>query len=230
MPRRIASARTRDARVPAGDDHASARSLPRAENASRPHPNVPRRRVPRDQPLRPHGLRTRHPRSVRRTTSARLAATPLVRAPRHSHRRASAEVRGDWPADHELHEVGFAQFGGGSRRHVAAVAQHGNRVAEAIDLRHSVRDVDARHAARFELRDQLVQSFGFELAQAARRLVEDDDAGAAADGHGDLNDLLLRDRQLAEPARDIQVRADRREHLLRASGDGAPVHEAARDG
>ena len=68
-----------------------------------------------------------------------------------------------------------------------------------------MRDVDARHAARLEPVDQHVQPIRFGLTEAARRLVEHDDARAAADRDGDLHDLLLRDRQLAEPARDVEL-------------------------
>ena len=85
-----------------------------------------------------------------------------------------------------------------------------------------MRDVDARHAARFEPIDQLVQPIGFGLAQAARRLVEDDDPRAAADRRGDLHHLLLRDRQLAEPARDVELGADLGEHLAARAARIAP--------
>src|SRR5438045_4975468 len=62
------------------------------------------------------------------------------------------------------------------------------------------------------------------MAQAARRLVEHDDARAAADRGGDLYDLLLRDGQLAEPATDVQARVDLGEH-----GGGTTDHLFAHD-
>ena len=92
-----------------------------------------------------------------------------------------------------------------------------------------MRDVDARHAARLEPSDQLIQPIRLDLAQAARRLVEHDDARASADGDGDLHDLLLRDRQLAQPARDVDVRADLGEHRGGAPATCSAIHEPARD-
>ena len=138
-----------------------------------------------------------------------------------------AEVDSDRAADHQLHEVRLAQLRRGLRRDVSAVAQHRDRVAEAIHLRHAMRHVDARHVARFQIVDQRVETLGLHLAQAARRLVEDDDARSAADGNGDLHHLLLRDRQLAESSRHVEVGADRCQHLARTTHDGAPVDEAA---
>ena len=60
------------------------------------------------------------------------------------------------------------------------------------------------------------------LREAARRLVEDDHAGARADGRCDLQHLLLTRRQHADALADIDVRVDRRKHQF-----GAPVHLGA---
>ena len=71
-------------------------------------------------------------------------------------------------------------------------------------------------------RDELVEFFGLVLRQAARRLVEDDDPRAAADGRRDLDHLLLPDRQLADRAADVDLGAGRGQSFFRA-----PPHLAA---
>ena len=76
--------------------------------------------------------------------------------------------------------------------------------------------------------DQVVEPLRFVLRQAAGRLVEDDDPRAAADRRGDLHHLLLTDRQLAHQPPDVDLRAGRGQHLLRAPHHLAPRHERRR--
>ena len=83
--------------------------------------------------------------------------------------------------------------------------------------------VDRCDAVRAEPSDEIVQLLRLVLRQAARGLVEDDDAGAAAYGNGDLQHLLLAGRKIADPSAGVHDRTDHREHLFRApphSGDG----------
>ena len=84
-------------------------------------------------------------------------------------------------ADHHLDERGPIDLGGGPRRHVPSVAQHRDGVAELEDLFEPVADVDARDAALAQPADDRVEPLGFVLRQAARRLVEDDQARALSD-------------------------------------------------
>ena len=48
--------------------------------------------------------------------------------------------------------------------------------------------------------------------QAARRFVKDDHAGAPADGRGNLEHLLLGDRELADGPIDVERGVDDRQH------------------
>src|SRR5215208_535325 len=100
---------------------------------------------------------------------------------------------------------------------VLSVAQYRHEVAQAKYFWHSMRDVDAGHAALSEPTDQIIQSIGVRLAQAARRFVEHDDARAAAHRGGDLHDLLLRDAQISERTPHIHRRSDLGQHRPRAT-------------
>ena len=141
--------------------------------------------------------------------------------------RVARKILGDRPADHEVDEFRLAQLGCGPRGDVPAVSQHANRVAQPIDLGHVMRDVEARHAACFEPVDQDIEALGFHPAQAAGGLVEHDDAGAMAHGDGDLHQLLLCERQLADAPRDVEAGADLGEHRLGAAVALFAIDEAA---
>ena len=121
------------------------------------------------------------------------------------------EVLLEAAADHPLHEGCFVERRRRLGRHVFPVAQHGDAVAEAEDLRHAMGDVDHRHAAFAQPVDQGVQLLDFLLAERAGRLVEDDHPGPAADRGGDLHHLLLGDAQALDPSRRVDVRANRLE-------------------
>ena len=120
----------------------------------------------------------------------------------------SRQILGERTTDHELHQLTLGELGGRLRRDVLAIAQHADRVAQPVDLRHAMRDVDARHAARFEPVDQRIETICLVLTQAAGGLVEHDDARPAADGHRDLDDLLLCDREFTQAQRDVEIRTD----------------------
>src|SRR5690349_8750210 len=137
------------------------------------------------------------------------------------------QILAEGATDHQPNELRFGQVARGVGGDVAAVAQHADRVAEPIDLGHAMRDVNTRHAARAKLLDQGVQSLGLGLAQTARRLVEDDDRGAAADRDGDLHELLLSNCQFAHRGANIHVGANFIEHLPRPALHRAAIDDAA---
>ena len=98
-------------------------------------------------------------------------------------------------ADHHLDESVAIDFGSRTSCHVPPVAQHGDRVAEQEDLLEPVADVDARDAALAKSADDRVEAFGLVLRQAARGLVEHDQAGTLTDRRRDLQHLLLANGQ-----------------------------------
>ena len=77
-----------------------------------------------------------------------------------------------------------------------------------------MRHVDGRHTLRLQPLDQLKQVLGFQLRQAARRLVENQDPRAVRHRRGDLDELLLADGQFADQPGRIDLRLDRAEIFL----------------
>ena len=73
---------------------------------------------------------------------------------------------------HELVDRDLRQQLGGD---VPAVAQHRDATADAIHLVEAMRDVDHRHAARHQPRDQRKQLIDFARRQRRRRLVHHED-------------------------------------------------------
>ena len=104
-------------------------------------------------------------------------------------------------ANHHLDERRSIDLGDRARRDVASIAQDRDRVAQPEDLLEPVADVDARHATFAQPADERVQTLGFVLRQAARRLIEDDKARALPDRRRDLQHLLLTDGQRTPTAR-----------------------------
>jgi hypothetical protein len=108
-----------------------------------------------------------------------------------------------------------------------SVAKHRHRVAEPEDLLHAVADVNRGDTLRTKSRDELVQPLSLVLREAARGLVEHDDARASADRRCDLQHLLLPGRQLPDALAHVQLCANRREHGLRTRPHLGPGEKTA---
>ena len=141
-----------------------------------------------------------------------------------------AEVAGvvllDGAADHALDDVvdgGGGHVGGFD---VLAVAEDGDAVAKALDFLEAVRDVDQGDAAGLEAVDELEESLGLGQGERAGRFVHDDDAGAGADGAGDLDHLLLAGGELGHGSVDVDAGADFSEHGVSAAAHFGAVEEA----
>ncbi len=98
-----------------------------------PEPTSPAR--PTISPARDGERNVRH-RPLRRREV--LDAEPLL-AGREADLR---EELGDHPAGHQPHQFVVARGPGVEGRHIAAVAEHGDAVADPADLLHAVGDVD----------------------------------------------------------------------------------------
>ena len=230
---RSSGTRPRPARIAAAGDRERQRAgrrtvtRPVAPDRGRTAPAPPRigrrRRAPRGRGPRP----PQRERDVRRNPAGlERSSTRSTSAP-----RLAADVLREVLASGRpiiiCTSVVAIELAHGLRGDVAAVAQHGDRVAQPEDLVHAVADVDARHAALLQPRDQRIQRLGLVLRQAAGRLVEDDDPGAAADRGGDLQHLLLRRCSAPRPC---AARRSRR-RLPRASPrPGATSAARARNG
>ena len=95
--------------------------------------------------------------------------------------------------------IGFVQ-------HVAAVAHHGDALAEREDLLEAVRDEEHRVAARAQRLDDAEQPLDLGRRERRGRLVHHDHARVRRQRLGDLDQLLVGDR---EPAREpVRVEPD----------------------
>ena len=146
--------------------------------------------------------------------------------------RTSRRARGiefvERPADQQAHELAPAARWRGSRRR-PPVAQHRHAVGDARHFFQAVRDIDDADAALGAcVAHHLEQPLGLRRGQRRGRLVHHQNARGVGQRLDDRHHLPLADRQIARPAVDVDVDADRREpgaRLLahRALGRGAPA-------
>ena len=108
------------------------------------------------------------------------------------------EEGGDGAPDHEPHDGGLVELARGAGVDERAVLEDGDRVAEVEDLLEPVGDVEDRDAAVGQPPDDGVEEPDLVVGQRGGGLVHRDDARVVADGLGDLDDLLLGDRQGAD--------------------------------
>ena len=73
--------------------------------------------------------------------------------------------------------------------------KHGHPVGDRLNLRHSMRDVDEGDALGAETLDQVEKARGFGALERRRRLVHHQDARVDRKRLGDLDHLLLGDRE-----------------------------------
>ena len=87
------------------------------------------------------------------------------------------------------------------------VAEHGRAIADLVDLLEMVRDVEDRDAALLHPAHALEQPLDALRLERRGRLVEDQEARADRERAGDLDDLLLLDRELRRGLVDVEVEA-----------------------
>jgi hypothetical protein len=97
---------------------------------------------------------------------------------------------------------------------MAAIAQHGDAVADQKRLFERVRNEDDGDAAPLELAHQVEEIFLLLGRQAGGRLVEDDDLGVVQHGARDLDHLLLGGAELGHGGRRRHVEIERLQELL----------------
>ena len=112
------------------------------------------------------------------------------------------------------------------RDDLAAVAEDGAGVAQLVQLFEAVRDVDQRAALGTQALDEAEQDLRLAVRQAAGGLVEGDDLGVLHDGLADLHHLALRDGQVRQARRRVQVHADVGQLLGHPLAGGLVVHQA----
>ena len=107
---------------------------------------------------------------------------------------AVQRLRREFAAEHHRHELDARQFGNRARADEAPVAQHGDPVADRIDLIEEMGDEDDADAAALEIPQDLEKRLDLVRVEARRRLVEDQHLGREIDGARDGDDLLNGDR------------------------------------
>ena len=116
--------------------------------------------------------------------------------------------RVDIASDHHADDRPDIRAGDATGADVMAVAQHRVAVAKPENLLQPVGDEDDRQAFALELPDDAGEIGDLGLAQGRGRLVHDDKARAHRERAGDLDELLLRDREIAHRRHRIALEAD----------------------
>ena len=142
-------------------------------------------------------------------------------------------MRGDGGENAERaadHHADQAVDAGLSHRHRAdelAVAQHRGAVADRHHFVEPVGDVDDADAVSFKGPHEVEQAGDLGRRERRRRLVHDDEAGVDRQRPGDLDHLLVGDREIAhQPAR-VHLQAEPVERALGLAHRRRPVDEAA---
>ena len=112
---------------------------------------------------------------------------------------------------------------------VGAVAHHGDGVAEGEDLVEAVGDEQQRAALVAQAAGDGEEPLDLDAGQRGGRLVHDEHPGVERDGLGDLDDLLVGDREAERGAVGVDPHAEALEQSddLRAHGGSVDAPEPA---
>ena len=118
----------------------------------------------------------------------------------------------DLAAHHVLDEHAFGHLAlvGVEGDHGLPVAQDGDLVGDPDDLLQLVRDQDAGDAVLLQIPDDGEQVLAVVLVEGRRGLIQDEQLHVAAEGLGDLHQLLLAHAQVLDLGLGVQVQADLR--------------------
>ena len=109
-----------------------------------------------------------------------------------------------------------------------AVAQHRVAVAEAENFLEPVSDEDDRQALGLQRPDDAGEVGDFRFAQRRGRLVHHDELGAHRKRAGDLDQLLLGDREVAHVRHRVALKPDLVGDRAGVFGEAPPAHEQPR--
>ena len=146
-----------------------------------------------------------------RTSKLTLWNAPRRPRPRTDTRRSTLGGRGprddgpQRPAHHQRNERLAIDLRGGIGPHVRSVAEHRDRIGDAEDLVHFVRDIDQGDAAPLEHGDHVEEGLDLPVGDRRRGLVHDEDAGILPQRLGNLDRLHLRHAEAPHLARHRQV-------------------------
>ena len=127
-------------------------------------------------------------------------------------------------SDHQPDQFRLAGFGDDPRSRDAPVLQHRDAIAQLEDLGQAMRYIDHGGARRAEPTHHFEQAPGLGRRQRRRRLVQDQQLQVARERLGDLDDLSLRRRKLADGLGGVE-----RHPKLAEKRSGLSTHQGAID-
>ena len=139
-------------------------------------------------------------------------------------RRLLVDAQQHLAPDHQPRQALLGRAGGVERLDLLAAAQHGDPVGDLEHLVELVGDEDDRLALGGEAADDREELLRLLRRQHGRRLVEDEDVGAAIERLQDLDALLLADRDVLDEG----VRVDDRGRTAPRSRARSPPPRARR--
>ena len=182
------------------------------------------------------------PRRTSRLTSSSTVACgswALPRRVRPSTRSATSpglgpiamnEERIDLAADHQADDAVDGRVGDGAAADQTAVAKHRVAVADLHHLLEPMGDEDDAQALGLQIANDAEELLDLARGERRGRLVHDDQARLHRQRAGDLDHLLLGDRQVADDRHRLQIEAEAVGDRSRLGDHPAPVDEDARAG
>ena len=111
----------------------------------------------------------------------------------------------DLPADHVGDQIVRRRVGDLDLGDILAVAHDHRRIGHAVDLAHTVRDVNNGDALVAHFQDQLEEVVGLRVVERGGRLVHDEDLYVLGNRLSDLHKLFLRNGERTEACLRIDV-------------------------
>ena len=138
-------------------------------------------------------------------------------------RIGTLNVQHDLFAHHHLRQAHFGGVAGVDRTHILTLAQHRHTVRQGEHLIELMGDDDNGVALLAHVAQHLEELLSFLWGQNGRRLVQDQDMGAAVEHLDDFNRLLLADGHLIDLAVQVQFKTVLVQQLLDVSLDGLQI-------
>ena len=122
--------------------------------------------------------------------------------------RLVRERLADRPADDQPQNLFLGSIGGGHGAAGLAVPQDGDAVGDALHFRQPMRDVDDGRSVPRDRADAVEEAFALGSREELGRLVEHEDLRLERERLGDLEQLPVRNAELADPRRRVDARPD----------------------
>ncbi len=139
------------------------------------------------------------------------------------HAGPSCFVRRDCAPDHHADDPLRIDFVLRQFPDPSTVAQHHNTVGQFSNFRQTMRNIQDAHTIRAQLQNHLHQPAHFAGKQAAGRFVENDDSGLRRQRPGHLDQLPLREAQMAHERRSPTIEPQSRDQFPGATMQLPPM-------